>query len=344
MAKEVYDLLVIGAGAAGSSAATTIAKNGRRVALVERNLLGGTCLNYGCDPTKTLLHISHLLYQARHAEPYGLRIPTATFEWRDVQAWVQKVINQLRGGTLEEARADLARQGIDLLHGEATFISPDQVSVAGQIISATQSIIATGSENVVPPIEGLEEAGYITNIQAVSLPTLPRRLAVIGGGTIGMEFAQIFHRFGVDVTVLERGPTILDKEDCELAEQLCALLTREGIRLETNAELSRVRRDGATKRLAVRCGQGPTEELVVDEILLAVGRRPSFKSLALGKLGVKTTKTESLSILLCVPLCPIYGRREMWQANTSSPMSLLNKGSSQRSMSLLVSLNHLMIA
>ncbi len=94
--KEQYDLLIIGTGAAGSSAATTVAKNGRRVALVERNILGGTCLNYGCDPTKTLLHIAQLLYQAKH---YGLRIPTATFEWKDVQTWVQQVIKRLRGGT-----------------------------------------------------------------------------------------------------------------------------------------------------------------------------------------------------------------------------------------------------
>jgi len=136
MAKEEYDLLVIGAGAAGSSAVTTVEKKGRRVALVERNLLGGTCLNYGCDPTKTLLHIAHLLYQANHSERYGLRIPTTTFEWKNVQTWVQQVIKRLRGGTLEEARASLTRQGIDLLHGEATFVAPNEVLIAGRAVSA----------------------------------------------------------------------------------------------------------------------------------------------------------------------------------------------------------------
>jgi dihydrolipoamide dehydrogenase len=289
MAKEEYDLLVIGAGAAGSSAATTVIKNGRRVALVERNLLGGTCLNYGCDPTKTLLRIAHLLYQTNHAERYGLHIPTATFEWKDVQAWVQKVINRLRGGTLEEAYTNLARQGINLLQGEATFLSQNEVLIAGQTISAKQIIIATGSETIVPPIEGLKEAGYITNVQAVALPSLPRRLAIIGGGTIGLEFAQLFHRFGVNVTVLERSPNILDKEDRELAELLCKLLTEEGMRLETSAELRRVQREGECKRLTVRCGDQAEEELVVDEILLAVGRRPSFESLHLEEVGVKMT-------------------------------------------------------
>ena len=289
MVKEQYDLLIIGTGAAGSSAATTVAKNGRRLALVERNILGGTCLNYGCDPTKTLLHIAQLLYQANHAERYGLRIPTAIFEWKDVQTWVQQVIKRLRGGTLEEAQTSLTRQGIDLLHGEATFVSPNQVLIAGQTISATQIIIATGSETVVPPIEGLQEAGFITNVQAVALPALPRRLAVIGGGSIGIEFAQMFHRFGVDLTVLERGPTILDKEDREMTENLSEMLKGEGIRLETNTEIKRVQLDGASKRLTLHCERAE-EELVVDEILLAVGRRPSFESLNLEAMGVKTTK------------------------------------------------------
>jgi dihydrolipoamide dehydrogenase len=290
MTNSKYDLLVIGAGAAGSSAVTSIAKEGRRIALVERHILGGTCLNYGCDPTKTLLHIANLLYQAHHSNQYGLRIPTATFEWKDVLARVQQVITRLRGGTPGEASDKLVQQGIDVLEGEASFISLHEVVVDGKTISAERIIIATGSETIVPPIEGLKEAGFITNVEAVGLPDLPRRLAVVGGGAIGMEFAQMFHRFGVDVTVLERGPTMLDKEDRELADQLCKLLTSEGLRLEINAELKRVQRDGACKRLTISCSGRKEEELVVDEILMAIGRKPSFESLHLGAAGVKTTK------------------------------------------------------
>lgn len=165
-----------------------------------------------------------MLYQSRHVNRYGLRIPTATFEWKDVQASVQRVIKRLRGGTLEEAQANLERQGIEFLQGEATFVSPNEVLIAGQSIFAKQIIIATGCETIVPTIEGLQEAGFITNVQAVALPILPHRLAVIGGGTIGLEFAQMFYRFGVEVTVLERGPAIRDKEDSELAENLYQLL------------------------------------------------------------------------------------------------------------------------
>ncbi len=129
-----------------------------------------------------MLCVAHLLYQAKHNKRYGLHTPSATFEWRDVQDWVQKVIKRLRGGTLKEAYTMLTRRGIDLLHGQATFVAPNEVFITGRAISATHIILATGSEAVVPSIEGLKEAGYITNIQAVAFPTLPHSLAIIGGG------------------------------------------------------------------------------------------------------------------------------------------------------------------
>lgn len=290
MAHYDYDLLVIGAGAAGSSAVTTIDTHNLRVGLVERHVLGGTCLNYGCDPTKTLLHIANERYHAQYARPYGLRIPEAGFVWSDVQSYVQQVIKRLRGGTLEEAHAELEKKGITILDGEATFVSPHEVQISGKSVSADRILIATGSETVVPPVEGLQEAGYITNIQAVSLPQLPGRLAVVGGGAIGMEFAQMFQRFGVEVTVLERSSMILDKEDRELADNLCDILTKEGMRLETDAELERVQCEGGGKRLTIRCGQRQEETLVVDEILMAVGRKASFEALHLDAAGVKTSK------------------------------------------------------
>ena len=290
MASYDYDFLVIGAGAAGSSAVTTIDAHNQRVALVERHVLGGTCLNYGCDPTKTLLHIANEYYQAQHAGRYGLLIPETSFVWADVQSYVREVIKRLRGGTLEEARANLEKKGVNLLDGEATFVSPHEVQISGKTVSAARILIATGSETTVPPVEGLQEAGYITNIEAVSLPYLPRRLAVVGGGAIGMEFAQMFHRFGVEVTVLERSPMILDKEDRELADKLCNILTSEGLHLETGAELKKVQRDDGGKHLTIRWGQDREEVLVVDEILMAVGRKASFEALRLDAVGVKTSK------------------------------------------------------
>ncbi|HLI91553.1 MAG TPA: dihydrolipoyl dehydrogenase [Ktedonobacteraceae bacterium] len=285
-----YDLLVIGAGAAGSAAADTALQQGARVALVERDKIGGTCLNYGCDPTKTLLHIANMLYQAHHVTGYGLHIPEASVQWEAVQSYVHKVIDQIRGGTSDEASASLRKKGIQVFQGEASFTSPHEVAVGGRTIYADRIIIASGSKTLVPPIEGLEQTGFITNVQAVALPALPRRLAVVGGGAIGMEFAQMFHRFGVEITVLERSPQLLDKEDRELADMLCDLLTREGMRLETDAELRRVERTAEGKRLTVRCGQKEEERLTVDEILLAIGRRPQFAKLNLEAAGVETTE------------------------------------------------------
>ena len=285
-----YDLLVIGAGAAGSTAASTAAENGIRVALVERDKIGGTCLNYGCDPTKTMIHIAGLLYHAHHAEQFGLRISDAKADWASIMSWVQQVQLRIRGGTSEEAADQLSDKGIRVLQGEASFVSPHELTIAGETVSADRIIVATGSQEVIPPIEGLNEASFITNVEAISLPTLPNRLAVVGGGAIGIEFAQMFHRFGVEVTVLERSSMILDKEDREVADTLCSLLEKEGLRLETSAELKHVQHDAQGKCLTIRCGERAEEQLVVDEILLAIGRQPSLASLQLEKAGVKTSK------------------------------------------------------
>lgn len=285
-----YDLLVIGAGAAGSTAASSAAGNGAHVALIERDKIGGTCLNYGCDPTKTLLHSATMLYHAHHADRYGLRIPPASFDWGAVEAYTREVINRIRGGTLDEVRADMAKKGIEIIKGEASFASPHEVAALGQIITAERIIVASGSQTLVPPIEGLEKAGFITNVEAVALSSLPRRLAIVGGGAIGMEFAQMFHRFGVSVTVLERSSYPLDKEDRELADQLCDLLTGEGIHIETGAELQHVQKTSDGKKLTYRCKDGTQQELVADEILLALGRRPTLEKLNLEAIGVKTGK------------------------------------------------------
>ena len=139
-------------------------------------------------------------------------------------------------------------------------------------------------------MKGLKETGFITNVQAVALSTLPHRMAIIGGGSIGIEFAQLFNRFGVNVSVLEHGPTILDKEDREVATNLCEMLTDEGIRLETHTEIKQVQLDGASKKLTLRCGERAEEELIVDEILLAVGRRPFLESLHLEAAGVQANE------------------------------------------------------
>jgi len=290
MAKKPYDLIVIGAGGAGSTAATRVAGMGKRVALIERDKLGGTCLNYGCDPTKTLLHTAHLLYHAQHASALGLRIPQAEADWAAVQAHVRSVKKNIRGGKPENARAGITAQGIDLFMDEAMFTSPHEIRVNGEILRGKRFIIATGTTAFIPEIEGLSETGYITNVEAVSLPDLPKRLVVIGGGPIGLEFAQMFSRFGVQVVVIERGNQPMPSEDPELAMALCSQLTTEGIRLELGAEMRCGEINKRGKHIHVHCQDGKDEELVTDQLLVAVGRRPVLDELNLEAAGVQYTK------------------------------------------------------
>lgn len=231
-----------------------------------------------------------MVYQARHVKRYGLRLADASYDWEQVQSHVRQVITTIRGGTSEEASAKLEKQGITVITGEARCVSTHDVRVGEQTLSGERLIIAAGCQTLVPEVEGLQEAGFITNVEAVSLAHLPRRLAVIGGGPIGVEFAQLFHRFGVDVTVIEKGAGILDKDDRELAEMLCGMLIQEGIRIETGAELTKVQRTEQGKTLTYQREGEATRELVVDEILVALGRRPALETLNLEAIGVKTTK------------------------------------------------------
>ena len=290
MTNKEYDLIVIGAGGAGSTAASSAAGMGKRVALIERDKLGGTCLNYGCDPTKTLLHTAHLLYQAQHASTLGLRIPQAKADWAAVQAHVRQVQKTIRGGTLEQARAGIAAQGIDLFMGEAAFTSPHEIRVNGETLQGKHFVIATGTTAFIPDIEGLAETGYITNVEAVSLPDLPKRLVVIGGGPIGLEFAQMFSRFGVQVTVLEREKQPLPREDTELAMALCSQLRAEGIRLEFGSEMRCGEIDEHGKHIHIHGEDGKEETLLTDQILVAVGRRPALDKLNLEAAGVHYTE------------------------------------------------------
>ncbi len=285
-----FDLLIIGAGPAGSAAADAAAQQKRRVALIEKNKLGGTCLNYGCDPTKTMLQAAHLLHQAQRSAQYGLNIPKAEVNWDGLLARLEQVRGKMRGGTIEEAEENLKKQGIELFKGEARFVSPHEVEVNGQKLWAEQILIASGTVAAIPPVPGLKEAGYITNIEAVSLAHLPKRLAILGGGPIGIEFAQVFQRFGVEVSVFERSESLLDTEDYELADMLCNYLQQEGIRLEAGAELKQVEVGPEGKRLSISFKNGKREEVTVDEILVATGRELMLEPLNLEAAGLKTTE------------------------------------------------------
>lgn len=277
-----FDLLVIGAGAAGSTAAGEARLRGARVALVERWKVGGTCLNAGCDPTKTLVRSAEVAHLARTAARYGIAVGRVRTDWPAVRRRVETVIDTIRGGDGDQNIRDA---GIALFKGHARFRSPHEVEVGGETLRAERIVVATGARPVVPPIPGLRETGYLTNVEAVALATLPASLAIVGGGIVAVEFAQIFQRLGVAVTLLNRRERILPREDPELTAELEAVLEREGVRIEREAQVTAVERTGRGKRLlAERRGEPVVCEAA--EILLATGRAPVVEGLDLDAAGV----------------------------------------------------------
>lgn len=280
------DFLVIGAGAAGSTAAAEARALGARVAMVERWKVGGTCLNAGCDPTKALVRAARVLHEARHAGLFGIAIDGIEVDWPGVVARVEQVIDTIRGGDGDQNIRD---SGVDLRKGEASFRGPGEVEVNGDVIRAESILLATGVRPVIPDVPGLRETGYITNVEAVTLARLPSSLAIIGAGVIAVEFAHIFARFGVEVTIIGRNPRFLPNEEPELAAMLREVLVGEGIAVETGISLKQVSRRGKRKRLCLQREDGERIDLDVDEILVAAGRAPNIDDLRPELAGVEVS-------------------------------------------------------
>ncbi len=283
-----FDVIVIGAGSAGTGVASTLNAAGLAVAQVERWRVGGTCLNAGCDPTKTMLETAHVLHRARTADRLGLVIPRAEPDWAAIRSRVRRVIDTIRGG---DGDANVRAEGITLFKAEARFIDPHTIELApgGERIMADRLVIATGSEEVRPEIEGLGQADVKTNVEIVDIGALPRRLAIIGGGTIATEFAQMFARLGVEVTIVGSSERIMPKEEPALADQLAEVLRADGVTVRTGVKVSRIARRGAEQVLFGSTKAEPDdvrEVATADMILLAAGRKPVV-DLGLDAAGVR---------------------------------------------------------
>ena len=280
----MYNMVVIGAGTAGLVAAAGAAGLGARVALVERHLMGGDCLNVGCVPSKCLIRSSRAVVDAREAGRYGVKVPG------EVEADFPAVMERMRDLRSRISVHDSVKRfqglGIDVFLGEGRFAGPDSVEVEGKTLRFKKAVIATGARAVMPSVEGLEKAGFLTNETVFSLTERPERLAVIGAGPLGCELAQAFRRLGSSVCLIHKYPHILNREDPEAAEIIQKVFLREGMDLWLESEPVSVEVRDGTKVIKVKKG-GEMVEHPVDEILMGAGRAPNVEGLGLESAGVK---------------------------------------------------------
>jgi pyruvate/2-oxoglutarate dehydrogenase complex dihydrolipoamide dehydrogenase (E3) component len=281
---SAYDLVIIGGGAAGSEAAFSVAERGRRrILLAEARHFGGTCTNHGCVPTKALVRSAKIAHAARTGAAFGVYASDVRVEWSELIGRAFAVRDHmLRFGT-----GPFHDAGVDVRYPcRATFTGERTLDIEGERVEANAVVIAAGLDAAVPPVPGLKEAGYLDNEGLLMLPELPRRLAVIGSGPIGSEFAQVFARFGVHVTVVEVLDRMLPPEEPESGRAIERVFAEEGIGLRLGHRLERVERAGSARRLYFA---GQDDPLEVDQVLVATGRVLDGAGLGLDAAGIKWT-------------------------------------------------------
>jgi len=288
-----YNLVVIGAGTAGLVSAAGAAGLGAKVALVERDFLGGDCLNVGCVPSKALIRAARAFADVRDAGPYSVQVPTGTrVEFRGVMERMRRLRASI--GPNDSAQRFRAL-GVDVFFGPARFTGPDRVEVGGRTLPFVRAIIATGARAARPNIPGLADVGYLTNETVFALTELPRRFAVIGAGPIGCELAQAFARFGSAVTLLGNRPQVMPREDPDAAGFVERALRRDGVTLLLGTDVRRVEREDGDRVIHAEQGGKPVT-VRVDAILVGVGRTPNVDGLNLEAAGVAYDPREGVKV------------------------------------------------
>jgi pyruvate/2-oxoglutarate dehydrogenase complex dihydrolipoamide dehydrogenase (E3) component len=282
---EHYDSIIVGAGQAGPALAVRLAQSGRRTVLVESDRFGGTCVNNGCTPTKTLIASARVAHLARRAAEFGVVLgERVEVDMARVKARKDEVVARSRDGLERWLRGT---PNVSVLQGRARFEGPRQLRVGSTLLEAGEIFLDVGGRPLLPDWEGVREVEVLTNESIMELDRLPQHLVVIGGSYVGLEFAQMFRRFGAQVTVVEKGPRLIAREDEAISSAVQEILEAEGIAVRLGAECIRLARSAAGVSVGVHCDRDP-RSVEGSHVLLAVGRRPNTGDLGLEHAGIET--------------------------------------------------------
>ena len=279
-----YDAIIIGTGQAGPALARRLAGAGMQIAIIERGRFGGTCVNTGCTPTKTLVASAYAAHMARRAADYGVTVGGAVeVDMKRVKARRDYVAGLSNRGV---ERSLKSLENCRVYEGHARFISPHEVQIGAEVLSADRIFINVGGRAAIPEIRGLDQVPYLTNSTMMDVDFLPRHLLVLGGSYIGLEFGQMYRRFGSEVTIVEIGPRLVPREDRDVSEAIAGFLAREGVAVRLNAKCLGISKSGAEIAMQLECGDG-APEVRGSHLLIATGRRPNTDDLGLDRAGVK---------------------------------------------------------
>ena len=284
-----YDAIIIGSGQGGNPLAVAFANAGRRTAVIEKQYVGGTCINYGCTPTKTLVASARIAYEANRAQEFGINVSNVSVDFRKVIQRKNQIVESFREGSRK--RLDEA-ENLDLIFGTARFISANQLEVTernGNVkqLIADEIIINTGAKPYIPDIPGLNKISYLDSTSIMELDQIPDHLIILGGGYIGLEFGQMFRRFGSRVTIIHRGRQLLNREDADIAEEVLKIIEEDGIEVLLNSSIEKVLSVSGDK-IEVVCRSTEGESKIKgDRLLLATGRSPNTGELNLNAAGIE---------------------------------------------------------
>ena len=285
MTAQKHDAIIIGTGQSGPSLAARLVQEGMSTAIVERKLFGGTCVNVGCIPTKTLVASARVAHVARRAAEFGVVLDgSVRVDMKRVKQRKDDIVRQSNEGVTNWLKN---MNNLSVYEGHARFESPQTVRVGGDVLEADKIFINVGARAYVPDIPGLGGVDYLTNSSMMDVDFVPPHLIIVGGSYIGLEFGQMYRRFGSRVTIIQRGNRLISRDDEDVSAAVKDILEKEGIEIHFNAECMRVTQQGDQVAVDVRCEDGPTE-VVGSHLLCAVGRRPNTDDLGLDKAGIET--------------------------------------------------------